>query len=155
DFGRLFIVQQTGAIRILDLNSGEVLATPFLTVPVDSDGERGLLGLAFDPDYASNGFFYIYRTVPGSPAHNEVERNHISADPNLADPASATPIISLGNLSGATNHNGGWIGFGPDGYLYAATGENANPANAQDINSLLGKIVRIDVHDDAFGSDPA
>lgn len=155
DFGRLFIVQQSGAIRVLDLNSGQLLATPFLNVAVNSSGERGLLGLAFDPDYASNGFFYIYRTVPGSPAHNQIERYHVSADPNVADPASATPILSLGNLTSATNHNAGWIGFGPDGYLYAATGDNANPANAQDINNLLGKIIRIDVHNDAFPSDPA
>ena len=63
DTGRLFIVEKTGAIKILDLNTGSVLGTPFLTVSVDSAGERGLLGLAFDPDYATNGYFYIYRTV--------------------------------------------------------------------------------------------
>jgi glucose/arabinose dehydrogenase len=155
DAGRLFIVQQSGAIKIVDLNTGQVLATPFLNVAVDSSGERGLLGLAFDPDYANNGFFYIYRTVPGSPAHNEIERYHVSADSNIADAASATQILNLGNLSSATNHNGGWIGFGPDGYLYAAAGENANSSNAQNINNLLGKILRIDVHNDAFPSDPA
>jgi glucose/arabinose dehydrogenase len=154
DPSRLFIVQQTGAIKILDLNTGQVLATPFLNVAVDSSGERGLLGLAFDPDYAHNGFFYIYRTVPGAIAHNEIERYHVSSNPNIADPASATPIISLGDLS-AQNHNGGWIGFGPDGYLYAATGENGTPSNAQSANNLLGKIVRIDVHHDAFPGDPA
>ena len=100
-----------------------------------------MLGLAFDPNYASNGFFYIYRTVPGATAHNEVDRFHVSADPNVADAASLTSIISLDNLS-ATNHNGGWIGFGPDGALYIATGENAVPSNSQTLNNLLGKRKR-------------
>jgi glucose/arabinose dehydrogenase/uncharacterized protein (DUF2141 family) len=155
DPSRLFIVEQTGTIKILDLNTGQVLATPFLNVAVDSVIERGLLGLTFDPDYAHNGFFYIYRTVPGATAHNEIERYHVSSDPNVADPASATPVISLGDLSAAQNHNGGWIGFGPDGDLYAATGENGNPSNAQSADNLLGKIIRIDVHHDAFPGDPA
>src|SRR5262245_11771199 len=74
DPSRLFVATQTGTIHVVDLNSGQVLATPFLTVPVDSSGERGLLGFAFDPDYASNGFFYIYRTVPGPDVHNAIER---------------------------------------------------------------------------------
>src|SRR3954447_16629259 len=104
DPGRLFIVDQTGAIKILDLNTGLVQATPFLSVAVDPSGERGLLGMAFDPNYATNGFFYIYRTVPGGTAHNEVDRYHVSANPNVADAASGTPVISLGSL-GATNHN--------------------------------------------------
>jgi glucose/arabinose dehydrogenase len=153
DSQRLFVVEQTGAIKIVDLTSGQVLATPFLSTTVDSTGERGLLGMAFDPDYASNGFFYIYRTVPGATAHNEIERYHVSANPDIADPASATPILNIGNL-GAGNHNGGWIGFGPDGYLYAAVGENAVRANAQSSANLLGKILRIDVHSDAFPADP-
>ena len=146
DTGRLFIVEKTGEIEILDLNTGQLLATPFLDVTVDSAGERGLLGLAFDPNYATNGCFYIYRTVPGSPAHNEVDRYHVSANPNVADAASATPIISLDNLTAASNHNAGWIGFGPDGDLYIATGENGTPSNAQDLSNLLGKVLRIDVH---------
>ena len=154
DSQRMFVVEQTGVIKVVDLASGQVLATPFLTVPVDSSGERGLLGMAFDPDYANNGFFYIYRTVPGAIAHNEIERYHVSANPNVADAASATSILNLGNLSGATNHNAGWIGFGPDGYLYAAVGENANGANAQSTDNLLGKMLRVDVHTDAFPADP-
>ena len=142
DSQRLFVVEQTGSIKIVDLASGTVNATPFLTVAVNSTGERGLLGLAFDPNYATNGFFYIYRTVPGATAHNEVDRYHVSADPNVADAASLTSIISLNNLS-ATNHNGGWIGFGPEGDLYIATGENAVSSNAQTLGNLLGKILRI------------
>jgi glucose/arabinose dehydrogenase len=144
DTDHLFIVQQTGAIKILDLNTGQV--TPFLNVAVDSTGERGLLGLAFDPNYATNGFFYVYRTVAGATAHNEVDRYHVSANPNVADPASGTVVINLGNLSAATNHNAGWIGFGPDADLYIATGENATPSNSQTLSNLLGKILRIDVH---------
>jgi glucose/arabinose dehydrogenase len=155
DMERLFIVEKSGEIKILDLNTGQLLATPFLNVTVDTAGERGLLGLAFDPDYATNGFFYIYRTVPGSPAHNEVDRYHVSADPNVADAASATPIINLGNLSAASNHNAGWIGFGPDGDLYIATGENGTPSNAQDLSNLLGKVLRIDVHSTAPYAIPA
>jgi glucose/arabinose dehydrogenase len=145
DAGRLFIVEKTGAIKILDLNTGTVLGTPFLTVSVDPSGERGLLGLAFDPDYATNGFFYIYRTVTTPATHNVVERYHVSANANIADAASRQTVINLDNLSGATNHNGGWIGFGPDRDLYIATGDNANSANSQTLSNLLGKILRIDV----------
>ena len=122
DTSRLFIVEKTGAIKILDLNSGQALATPFLSTLVDSSGERGLLGLAFDPDYANNGFFYIYRTVTTPAPHNVVERYHVSANPNVADSASKQTILNLDNLSSATNHNAGWIGFGPDGDLYIAAG---------------------------------
>src|ERR1700709_1635717 len=104
DTDHLFIVEQTGSIRVLDLNTGQVLATPFLNLAVDSNGERGLLGLAFDPDYATNGFFYVYRTAPGATAHNEVDRYHVSANPTVADPASSTLVINLGNL-GPNIHN--------------------------------------------------
>src|SRR4051812_28418132 len=154
DSQRLFVVEQTGAIKIADLTTGQLLATPFLTTTVDSSGERGLLGMAFDPDYATNGFFYLYRTVPGATAHNTVERYHVSANPDIADPASGTVVINLDNLS-AGNHNAGWIGFGPDNDLYIATGENANAPNSQTLSNLLGKILRIDVHSDAFQADPA
>ena len=146
DTGRLFIVEKTGTIKILDLNTGSVLGTPFLSVPVDQDGERGLLGLAFDPDFASNGFFYIYRTVTTPTTHNVVERYQVSGNPNVANAGSVQTVLNLENL-GPNNHNGGWMGFGPDGHLYIATGENANAANAQDLSNLLGKILRIDVSD--------
>ncbi len=111
DTSRLFIIEKTGAIRILDLNSGQILATPFLNVSVDFSGERGLLGLAFDPNYASNGFFYIYRTVTTPTTHNVVERYHVSANANIADAASRQTVLDLENLSSATNHNAGWIGL--------------------------------------------
>ena len=143
DNSRLFVVEKTGTIRILDLNLGTVRATPFLTVPVDTTSERGLLGLAFDPDYATNGAFYVYATVGRPVPHNEVWRYHVSANPNVA--AGARDLILDVGPSTNGNHNAGWLGFGPDGYLYIASGEVGVPANAQDKTNLLGKILRIDV----------
>src|SRR4051794_39847164 len=91
DTSRLFIVEKTGQIKILDLATGAVQATPFLdvTAQISSLGERGLLGLAFDPDFATNGFFYVYLINPGFDA--EVRRYHVSSNPNIADAASVTP----------------------------------------------------------------
>jgi glucose/arabinose dehydrogenase len=143
DTSRLFIVEKTGAIKVLDLATGSVLGTPFLTVAVNTENERGLLGMAFDPDYANNGFFYIYRTTPT--ANNVVERYQVSSNPDVANAASGQTVLNLGNGTSAANHNGGWIGFGPDNDLYIAVGDNANGANAQTLSNLLGKILRIDV----------
>ena len=143
DTGRLFIVEKTGTIKILDLNSGQVLATPFLTVPVDTASERGLLGLAFDPDYATNGAFYVYATSTAGSPHNEVWRYHVSGNPNVAA-AGRDLILDVGPSTNG-NHNAGWLGFGPDGDLYIASGEVGVAANAQDKTNLLGKILRIDV----------
>jgi len=153
DTSRLFIVEKTGAIKILDLNSGSLLATPFLTVPVDTFSERGLLGLAFDPDFASNHAFYVYATSVGPSPHNEVWRYHVSGNPN-DDQNVAAPgrdlILDVGPSTNG-NHNAGWMGFGPDGDLYIASGEVGVPANAQDNNNLLGKMLRIDVDPTAPG----
>ena len=156
DTGRLFIVQQTGQIKILDLTTGQVLPTPFLDVSAstlsDVFGERGLLGLAFDPDFASNGFFYINRiNLAGD---TEILRYHASANPNVADPASVTPVIII-DQPDFPNHKAGWLGFGPDGYLYAALGDGGGDGgsgggNGQNIDTLLGKILRLDVHGDDF-----
>ena len=143
DTSRLFIVEKGGTIKILDLNSGQVLATPFLTVPVDPASERGLLGLAFDPDYATNGAFYIYATSAAGSPHNEVWRYHVSGNPNLAGPGRDL-ILDVGPSTNG-NHNAGWMGFGPDGMLYIASGDVGVSANAQDNTNLLGKILRIDV----------
>jgi len=136
--GRLFVCEQGGALRVV--KNGALLPTPFLTVTVDSSGERGLLGVAFDPNFAANHWVYIYHTVPGTPAHNRVSR--YTANGDVASPGE-TPILDLDNLSGASNHNGGGIHFGPDGKLYIAVGENANSANAQTLTNRLGKILRI------------
>ena len=137
--GRLFVAQQSGALRII--KDGTLLATPFLSITVDSNGERGLLGVTFDPSFASNHFVYVYHTVPGSPPHNQVSR--YTANGDVAQAGSEQVILDLNNLSGATNHNGGAMHFGPDGKLYVAAGENANPSNAQTLNNLLGKVLRI------------
>jgi glucose/arabinose dehydrogenase len=159
DTDRLFIVERTGQIKILDLNTGQVLATPFLdlTSQITTAGEGGLLGLAFDPDFAHNGLFYVDLTNPSD--DTEIRRYHVSADPNIADPASASPVITIDQPAGLTNHKAGWIAFGPDGDLYAALGDgggSGDPSgNGQNIDSLLGKMLRLDVHGDAFPGDPA
>jgi glucose/arabinose dehydrogenase len=118
-----------------------LLAAPFVSLTVDSERERGLLGVAFDPDFATNQFVYVYYTVPGATAHNRVSR--FTANGDVAAAGSETIILELNNLSGATNHNGGALHFGPDGRLYIAVGENANGNNAQSMTNLLGKMLRI------------
>src|SRR5436190_22494254 len=118
-----------------------MLATPFLSLTVDSFSERGLLGIAFDPNFATNHFVYVYYTVPGDPAHNRVSRFTANGDVALA--GSEFVLVDLDNLSGAGNHNGGAIHFGPDDKLYVAVGENANAANSQTLNNRLGKVLRI------------
>ncbi len=154
---RLFIVEKGGQIKILDLDTGQVLPTPFLDVSseVSTAGERGLLGLAFDPDYAESGTFYVY--LINTSGDTEVRRYNVSSDPNVADPDSGELVITVDQPT-ATNHKAGWIGFGPDGYLYIALGDGGpgnDPNNrAQNIDSLLGKMLRIDVHGDDFPADP-
>ena len=138
--GRLFVCLQDGHMRVIDKN-GVLLANPFVTLSVDSNGERGLLGVAFDPNFGSNHNVYVYYTVPGSPAHNRISRFTANGDVAVAN--SEFVLVDLDNLSGATNHNGGAIHFGPDGKLYAGVGENANGANAQSLSNRLGKILRI------------
>jgi glucose/arabinose dehydrogenase len=149
--GRLFIVQQTGQIRIW--TGAQLLSTPFLDVSAISSscasgcGERGLLGLAFHPSYETNGFFYVYYTRQSDGAI-QIARYHVSANPNVADAASALVLLTIPHPS-AANHNGGQIAFGPDGYLYIGTGDGGGGGdpdeNGQNINALLGKILRIDV----------
>jgi glucose/arabinose dehydrogenase len=137
--GRLFVAQQGGQLRVI--KNGSLLPTPFLTVTVSSSGERGLLGVAFDPDFATNQWVYVYYTATTPAIHNRVSRFTASGDTAVA--GSETIILELNNLSSATNHNGGALHFGRDGKLYIATGENANPSNAQTLGNLLGKILRI------------
>ena len=145
--GRLFICQQGGQLRVV--KNGALLATPFLTVTVDSAGERGLLGVAFDPNFATNNFIYIYYTATTPATHNRVSRFTANGDVALA--GSEVVLLDLNNLSSATNHNGGAMHFGPDGKLYIAVGENANSANSQTVANLLGKMLRIN----SDGSLPA
>jgi glucose/arabinose dehydrogenase len=137
--GRIFVCQQGGALRVI--KNGVLLPTPFLTVTVDSSGERGLLGVAFDPNFVSNQLVYVYYTATTPTIHNRLSRFTASGDVALA--GSETIIMELPNLSTATNHNGGAIHFGPDGNLYIAVGDNANGANAQSLGTRLGKMLRI------------
>jgi glucose/arabinose dehydrogenase len=137
--GRLFVCLQGGSLRVV--KNGALLTTPFLTLSVDSSGERGLLGVAIDPDFATNSFIYVYYTTSTSPVHNRISR--FTANGDVAVPGSGVVIMDLENLSSATNHNGGAIHFGPDGKLYVAVGENANAPNSQTLANRLGKILRL------------
>jgi glucose/arabinose dehydrogenase len=143
---RLFFVEQAGRIRIA--KGGTLVTTPFLDIhaKITSGGERGLLGLAFHPQYATNGFFYVYFTDTNGDIR--VERYHVSSNPDVADAASASPIITIAHPF-ESNHNGGMITFGTDGMLYFGTGDGGGsgdiPGNAQNKQSLLGKILRVDV----------
>jgi glucose/arabinose dehydrogenase len=137
--GRLFVAEQGGRLRVI--KNGALLSTPFVTLTVSSTGERGLLGIAFDPSFATNQFVYLYYTATSPTIHNRISR--FTANGDLAVAGSETIILELDNLSSATNHNGGALAFGPDGKLYAAVGENANGANAQLFTNLHGKMLRI------------
>lgn len=142
--GRLFVAEKGGTLRVV--KDGELLAETFLDISskVDAEGERGLLGIAFDPDFSSNGFVYIYctqRASGGDPARNRVARFMAGGDTAVA--GSETLVFDLDGLSGATNHNGGAIHFGRDGKLYVAVGENAQPDKAQTLDNLFGKMLRI------------
>jgi len=144
DIERMFIVEQrTGLIRII--KNGSVLPTPFLNVLplITNMNERGLLGLAFHPRYATNGYFYInYTDLNGD---TRVMRYSVSSDPDVADANSAFEILSV--VQPFENHNGGMLAFGPDGYLYIAMGDGGGqPGNRpQELSSDYGKILRIDV----------
>jgi glucose/arabinose dehydrogenase len=137
--GRLFVAEQGGRLRVI--RDGALLPTPFLTLTVSSVGERGLLGIAFDPQFATNRFVYVYYTATSPTIHNRISR--FTANGDVAVPGSEVILLELDNLSSATNHNGGALAFGPDGKLYAAVGENANGSNAQSMSNLLGKILRL------------
>lgn len=152
--GRLFIVQQKGSIRIVS-GSGELLVPPFLVVPGVQSGasEQGLLGLAFAPDYASSGHFYVNYTTGSGSGSTRVSRFKVSAtDPNQADPASEKVLLEF--RQPYSNHNGGGLKFGPDGYLYIATGDGGSANDpqgyGQDPNTFLGKLLRIDVNDSLY-----
>jgi glucose/arabinose dehydrogenase len=137
--GRIFVCQQNGVLRVI--KNGALLSTPFLTVTVDSSGERGLLGIAFDPNFVSNQLVYVYYTATTPTIHNRISRFTASGDVALA--GSEVIVMDLPSLSTATNHNGGALHFGPDGQLYVAVGDNANGANAQSLSTRLGKMLRI------------
>jgi glucose/arabinose dehydrogenase len=145
---RLFIVEQPGRIRIVQ--NGQLLGTPFLDITgkVRDGGEEGLLSVAFHPQYATNGHFYVYYTDNNGDLL--IERYTApSATANVADAATARTIIGIPH-PGNSNHNGGQLTFGQDGFLYIGTGDggagNDPPNNAQNRNVLLGKLLRLDVN---------
>jgi glucose/arabinose dehydrogenase len=143
---RQFIVERAGRIRIRA--NGAVLAIPFLDISgrVSTAGEGGLLSMAFHPQYATNGRYFIYYTDGAGDI--VVERRTVSANPNLSDPTSALEIIRVAHPN-FSNHYGGLLAFGPDGFLYMGTGDGGSegdpPNNARNLNSLLGKLLRLDV----------
>ncbi len=148
DASRLFIVQQGGIIRIV--RDGSLLATPFLDITslVLSGGERGLLSMAFAPDYATSRKFYVYytaRTPEGQITVAEFLRD--ASNPDVADPATRRTVITVDHMT-YSNHNGGQLEFGPDGYLYLGTGDGGSGGDpdhrGQDLTEGLGKIMRID-----------
>jgi glucose/arabinose dehydrogenase len=143
--GRLFVCEQDGTLRVI--KNGALLPAPFVSLTVSSVGERGLLGVAFDPDFESNGFVYVYYTATSPNVHNRVSRFTAAGD--VAAAGSEMILMDLEPLS-ATNHNGGAIHFGTDGKLYVAVGENAVGSNSQTLANRLGKMLRIN----ADGSIP-
>lgn len=147
---RLFIVQKGGTVRAF--NKDYSLIGTFLTMTgITTSGERGLLSMAFHPDYKNNGFFYVYYT--NASGDLELARYRVSGDPNLADVASKVVLKTIPHPTNQ-NHNGGELHFGPEGYLYLSTGDGGGsgdqPGNAQNTTVLLGKILRFAVDTTSF-----
>ena len=136
--GRFFVAQQGGALRVV--KNGALLTVPFFQLAVDSSGERGLIGVAVHPAFASNGYVYVHYTSAEGGAHNRISRFTANGDVVLA--GSELKLVDLPNLSGATNHNGGALHFGADGKLYVGVGDNANGNSAPDLASVFGKLLR-------------
>lgn len=170
ELDRLFVVEQwsgsTGRIRIYKRSTGTIQPTnsPFFSLSVSNGNEQGLLGLAFHPQFATNRKFYVYFTKPNTGAVQIREYQASASNPDVADLTTARDILTFAKPQ--TNHNGGWLAFGPDGYLYAGTGDGGNGndqgtghvepcGNAQDTSAgqMLGKILRIDINRDDFPND--
>jgi Glucose / Sorbosone dehydrogenase len=149
---RLFVVERAGRIQVV--KNGVTEGTPFLDIHTQTtiDGERGLLSMAFDPNYASNGLFYVFYTDSGPPdgtlGDGQIDEFHVSSNPDVADASSQRHVLTIGRpLAGATNHNGGQLQFGPGGYLYVSVGDGGTGgAPAHDLTVLNGKMLRIDPH---------
>jgi glucose/arabinose dehydrogenase len=135
--GRLFVAEQGGTVRIIT-SDGVLLGTPFITIPgVYNDQERGLLGITFDPNFASNGYVYLFHTANGGTS----VLMRVTANGDVSVPGSEVTLLSYDNFSG--NHRGGDIHFGPDGKLYLALGEAGEPTNSQLVNTFNGKMLRL------------
>lgn len=148
--GRVFVGEQGGALRVI--KNGSLLPTPFVSLNVNSSGERGLIGLTLDPNFSTNHYLYLYYTAPTSPIHNRISRFTASGD--VVMPGSEKVVLDLDPLGWATNHNGGAMHFGADGKLYVAIGENAHGANAQNLDTYHGKVLRINADGSVPGGNP-
>jgi hypothetical protein len=148
DPARVFVTEQTGRVQLLR-DGAQRTFLDVTAITLDDSSERGLLSMAFAPDYATSGRFYVYLTAraaaaqSGTPGELQVREYRRSADPDLADPASGRVLLAIRHDQ-AGNHNGGQLQVGPDGKLWLATGDAADGANAQDPESLLGKLIRLD-----------
>lgn len=152
--GKLYVGSQLGAMEVW--KDGAKLQEDFFRdqpLPTQNFSERGLLGIAFDPNYATNRFVYVYYTTTASDNHNRVSRFTANATGDLAIAGSEDVIMELDSHS-AGNHNGGAIHFGPDRLLYIATGDNAQGATSQQLTNRHGKMLRVDVRGDDFPADP-
>ena len=156
--GRVFLVEKAGRIRIIQ--DGQLQPQPFLDIRdlvQAGSSERGLLSVAFDPHYGENGEFYVNYTANASSGGTVVARYKVSADPNVADPASGQAILEIAQP--APNHNGGQLQFGPDGYLYVGMGDGGSAGdpwgNGQNLNALLGKLLRLDARGQVAYAIPA
>ncbi|MFL5731523.1 MAG: PQQ-dependent sugar dehydrogenase [Cytophagaceae bacterium] len=147
--GRIFVTEQIGNLRII--KNGALLPTPAIHINTDYNGERGLLGVEFDPNFSSNHLIYLYYTVPTGTIHNRLSRFVINGD--VIDPASEQILLDFNPLV-SPYHNGGSLHFGPDGKLYVVMGENKVNTNSQDLNTYLGKILRINPDGSAPADNP-
>mgnify|MGYP005850029457 CR=1 FL=1 len=150
DQSSLFVLEQVGTIRIV--RDGELLSPPFLSLDVSPAGESGLLGLAFDPAFAQNGYIYVYYTSVEGEIHNRVSRFETDGDRALPDTEQV--LLAMPPLNGATDHNGGQLLFGPDGRLYVGVGDNTYPPNSQALYNYSGKILRLDPDGSAPADNP-
>ena len=157
DTNRLFVVVRGGGIGIIDLDTNEVITAPYLDIQnsISLSGEGGLLGMAVSPDFVTTGDFYVHAT--NTSGDTEIRRyTQSTTDPNFSDPASEELIITIPRT--AVAHHGGWLGFGPDGFLYILLGDQDQPATeenhvSQDLSNLLGSVLRIDPFGDDFPQD--
>ena len=148
--GRLFVTEKTGGVRVVSA-AGQLLPTPFMNLAVNSEGERGALGVTFDPNFASNGHLYVYYTATTPTIHNRLSRFTADpANPNVVLAGSEVPLMDFDTL-GSIYHNSGSLHFGPDGKLYVSVGDNVKSVVSQQMTNLWGKILRLN----ADGSIPA
>ena len=161
DPNHLYICEKGGVVRVVDITTDTLVPTPFITLPnMITPAEQGLYSIAFHPNYASNGVFYLYH-IRGGTENAIVRGTRSTADPLVADPTTTDVLV----IPGANMfHNGGFMSFGPDGYLYVAIGDNTSLGNGQSLTTLRSKMLRLDVDgldnipgnadDDQFPADP-